>query len=483
MTTTLEQTRQRAGQILIAVIWTLALLATAIAFSRGIHAAPIAALSAVLAFAATAAWTSHKTAPTTRYLTSMAATGVVALLVLALEGHPYQVDAHMVFFAVVAICAAWVCWRSILLATGVVAVHHLTLNFAYPMAVYPGGSDLLRVVVHAVVLGAEALTLAWIAQRLSGALNLADDATARAVAAQQEAERRAQENDEQAKRIEKRRAETMEAITAFRTKIAGVVEQCQRQVGGLRSAAERLNQTSSISEKKAQAAQESSEGTAESVSNSAGAAEELTASIAELRRQIELSHTKAADAQNEADAATAQIMRLNAAAARIDDIIDLIGGIAKQTNLLALNATIESARAGEAGRGFAVVAAEVKRLAEQTSSATVDISGQISAVRDDVERSVAALARVASSMTAMLDSATFAAAAVNQQDSATNEIARNLAEGAQGSRMIASDLQDLLSATQAAHASAALVADAAADMGAMTEGLQAEVESFLTRVA
>lgn len=72
---------------------------------------------------------------------------------------------------------------------------------------------------------------------------------------------------------------------------------------------------------------------------------------------------------------------LNKHSNEIGNIVQLINGISEQTNLLSLNASIEAARAGEAGRGFSVVAGEIRKLSEETKSATLNIKKMIEDIK------------------------------------------------------------------------------------------------------
>lgn len=89
----------------------------------------------------------------------------------------------------------------------------------------------------------------------------------------------------------------------------------------------------------------------------------------------------------------------------MQSIIELITSVASQTSLLALNASIEAARAGEAGKGFAVVATEISNLANQTQTATVNITEVIHNVTEKLTIAVNAVQQLMDNNTKQNESA------------------------------------------------------------------------------
>ena len=77
----------------------------------------------------------------------------------------------------------------------------------------------------------------------------------------------------------------------------------------------------------------------------------------------------------------------------ISSLVTTISRVADQTNLLSLNASIEAEKAGDQGQGFAVVAREVRRLADQTAVATLDIERTVRDVLAAVSSGVAEMDR------------------------------------------------------------------------------------------
>ena len=483
MSNGLNELRTTFGKVLIGILWSMVAIVAAISFLRG-HA-PLVTLSigGILAGAATGLWRHDPVGPLTRYVSSSAVSGMVALLVLEFAASPFQIDMHMAFFTGLAIVAVWCCWMSVLIAGAVVALHHLILNFVYPYAVFPDGSDLSRVIIHAVIVVAEIGALAYLTNRLVAALDASAGASAEALAAQAESAKLAEKERASLQQQEQRRKEADAAILAFRESVHTVLESVNESAAAMKTTAVKLSDVSATASQRAQEAGGTSNEASANVETAASAADELLTSIGEIGRQLGQTADIVRMANNEAETTNGEIAGLAQAAQKIGDVVDLIRDIAEQTNLLALNATIEAARAGEAGKGFAVVAAEVKSLAVQTAKATEEISGQISAVQNSTGKAVTAIGGIAARMQEINRHTGSVTTAIEQQRAATSEISRNVASAAQATKMIVSVLGEVSDAanqtsvsTQTVVRSSDAVEEAAARLGS-------EVENFLVKVA
>jgi methyl-accepting chemotaxis protein len=268
----------------------------------------------------------------------------------------------------------------------------------------------------------------------------------------------------------------------FEGTVGGIVGTVFSASAGLEDAANMLTKTAETTEQLSGLVATASNEASTNVRSVASAADELSASVSEVGRQVQESSQIARDAVLQAAKTDQRINELFQVSQRIGDVVKVITAIAAQTNLLALNATIEAARAGASGKGFAVVAQEVKALAAQTAKATDDIGSQIAGMQAATLDSVAAIKEIGGTIDRVAGIAATMAAAVEEQGAAIREIARNVQEAANGTIQVATNITDVNRGAAATGSASAQVLASARSLSGDSNRLKIEVQKFVELV-
>ncbi len=416
--------RARAAALFVGLTWVHVLAGALVALiARNSLVGPVAVLIGV-ALVATVAWRLLPEGIALRSILAVAITSAPIVFVYAGRGahgglhgnEDWQIDYHMYFFAVYAMLAAFFDWRPIAISAALTAVHHVLLDLIVPSAVFPEpGMD--RVVLHAVVVVAECAVLFWMVNSVASVFaelkrtqTLSDEATARALTQAERAEALAAERERDAERLSLTLAE-LETARERETKLAieqidfkrsederlvqerlHLTQRFDEGVGELhrtmRDSSSHMQETAQIMKQALVHATQEAERVTFGAQSIAGTVDELAASAQQLatsgmalQKRVVDAATYAGGVAEHVGSSSERMNELRTAASHVGSVVRLITDIAEQTNLLALNAAIEAARAGDAGRGFAVVASEIRKLADQTRSATRQIDDQITAMQ------------------------------------------------------------------------------------------------------
>ncbi|MTJ51477.1 methyl-accepting chemotaxis protein [Anabaena sp. UHCC 0253] len=169
----------------------------------------------------------------------------------------------------------------------------------------------------------------------------------------------------------------------------------------------------------------------------------------------------------------------------INNIVVTITKVADQTNLLSLNAAIEAEKAGEYGLGFAVVAREIRRLADQTAVATIDIEQMVKQMQSSVSTGVMEMdkfaAEVGRSVEDVGNISTQLGAIIDQVQELTPRyevVSQGMEAQSQGASQISDAMSQLSSNSVQTAASLREINQAISQLNQVAQGLRQEMSRF-----
>ncbi|MGB0895448.1 MAG: methyl-accepting chemotaxis protein [Parashewanella sp.] len=166
-----------------------------------------------------------------------------------------------------------------------------------------------------------------------------------------------------------------------------IVEQEQQSQQNLKDLKEQSNNLSAVATSICQMSEAINE-VAQNTVETAGCIDSSLHHLIDTQSALEESQQSNCKITELLENSQSSVAHLDSLCSQIDEVLNVIDGLAEQTNLLALNAAIEAARAGEAGRGFAVVADEVRMLANRSQDSAKEIQVIITGLKKSTDETV-----------------------------------------------------------------------------------------------
>lgn len=440
----------------------------------------------------------------TRMSFAVLASVLPAIYVYLLSGNGWQMDAHMYFFVALSALAVMCDWRPLVLASGLILLHHLLLSYLAPSWVFDDAGALSRVLFHGLAVLMQCGALVYLSVRLRRLIVAQDEARAdserlaaiaqverekalASLAAVKAADQRS--TDERARRMRaearlahEQRAALLALADEFEQSVSSVAIAIETAAGALEGSASTLTR---IAADAGRQANEVAAGAAQAAGATQGVAEavhRLTDSIGDIAESASAQAALTGTVQSDADAGKGKVLDLAERAGDIGGLVGEIHEIATRTNLLALNASIEAARAGEAGRGFAVVAGEVKQLAGGTARASNKIVALIESVRDGVRAAEANIVGAADAVSRVATAAGDIKGAVAGQREVAADIQRTAHEAARGVDMIEQRIARVATVANETNTLACQVREAAVALSDHARGLRRSTDAFVDQL-